>query len=633
MFGFSGSLNVNLGGLTSSVTNKVNAGVNLVNQVTSTPINANVSFEAKLKEQYESKFNNYEFKIKEYVSQINQYTVQIQTYETRIKESERKQANIKTEWNEKYEVLVKDKNYVTQERDSYAAQLEASRKENATLRFNISQLETSTSHLNERLRFLEGDFSLKAQRMQEMESKLINATNQINESLSTDVSQEEQLKQQREMIINLSTELERMKIEDAAEDIKFAEMEATINLKNDEIANLKKHIDELNEKVTLAESCSSVETTDVYLQLEGRYNDAVAERDQLSLQISIRSNQIRDLESRIQNLTGKITTITKSIEEYKISIEAAECREMDLKRSLAEYEMRINILIKDSSNKDNKIASYENVVKNKDTRIQQLTELVKGRDTKIQELESRNAEGNNAISELRQQLEKRLAEISEWKAEDQRDNAQIESLINSLQEQNATIQKWEEENARDDARIAELEQLINEKDNTIAKLKEVIFNLRDKFISVRNSTISLELHQAETVKERISSHHAEVVNSSQYVSLQTELQTKSDEVTRLQEEINRLRQDLEEAEATRSDMKKQIRALEDQVRAVNDEKTSLTMRISTFESNVSSFTEKLEVYTVSNRTAVDRVNQLKDSVNATTEEVEGLFKEIETILV
>jgi chromosome segregation ATPase len=100
----------------------------------------------------------------------------------------------------------------------------------------------------------------------------------------------------------------------------------------------------------------------------------------------------------------------------------------------------------------------------------------------------------------------------------------------------------------------------------------------------------------------------------------------------LESEVNRLKQDLEEAEKARSEFKKQVKSLEEEVRRVSDEKTLIVNRISTFEGTVTDFSEKLEIYTYSNRTAVERVNELKANVNATTEEVESLFKEIETIL-
>ena len=228
MFGFSGNVNVNLGGL-KDLAGGVNLGGNTSSNIvggglgglkdiggnlignassllggfggstqpstrttTTTTTSTTVTpFELKLKEQYDTKFSNYELKLKDQNAQILQYDQSIKNYEYKLKESEQKLANLKFDFTQKYDVLLKERNYIAQERDSFNFQLDLLRKENMQLKTNLSQFEQRCNSLNERVRFLEGEQNLKSDRMKEIESKLIAANNSINEAMNLDVNQEE----------------------------------------------------------------------------------------------------------------------------------------------------------------------------------------------------------------------------------------------------------------------------------------------------------------------------------------------------------------------------------------------------------------------------------------------------------
>ena len=188
MFGFSGNMNVNLGGL-KDLSGGVNLGGNLKDvgtnivggglgglkdlggnlmgnassliggfggssqpsnktTTTTTTTTTITPFELKLKEQYDTKFLNYDLKIKEQNAQLFQYDQSIKNYEFKIKESDQKLANLRLELTQKYDVLLKERNYISQERDSFNFQLDLLRKENMQLKTNLSQYEKRINSLN-----------------------------------------------------------------------------------------------------------------------------------------------------------------------------------------------------------------------------------------------------------------------------------------------------------------------------------------------------------------------------------------------------------------------------------------------------------------------------------------------------
>ena len=258
--------------------------------------------------------------------------------------------------------------------------------------------------------------------------------------------------------------------------------------------------------------------------------------------------------------------------------------------------------------------------------------MVRNRDTKIAQYEKNIEEGNSAINDLRQQLEKRLAEISEWKAEDERDNAQIAELIKNIHEQNETIRKWEEENARDDARIAELEKLVEEKDAVIAKLKEFIFNFRSVFMDVRNSAVSLEIVDETLIQQKVSSITSEITQSEQYKSLELTVTQRDEEINRLREENNRLREEVNKAYQARSETVLQLQNLQAELETQKNLVANFNLRITEYESTISSYSKRVEAETTTTIVAHSRVDNFKSSVHTATDQVEAMFKEIETIL-
>jgi chromosome segregation ATPase len=651
MFGLSGNVNLNLGGLdvnggvgnliggtlfgggssNTNTNNNIKPTTNTTTNTTTTTTTTS-SYELKLKEQYDVKINNYELKLKEQNNLILRYDQAVKTYDAKLKEVNDQFNKFKLELTDKYDNLLKNRNLILQERDSLNFQIDGLRKENFQFKQTISNYDVTIATLNDKIRFFENENNMRSDRMKEMESKLIAANSQINQSLSLDISQEEQLRKQRETIISLTNQLERIKIEDAAEDIKFAEMEAIIKARNEEIALYKKQIEDLNDKLLMADTCSNVETTEVYLQLQGRYNDIAAERDQLNLQLTIKTNTIKDLDNKVNSLYQKINSLTRTIEEQKAIIEGSETRELQFKNQISQYEININAISRDSAQKDNKIASYENVIKSKDIKINQLTDLIKNRDGKIADYEKKIQEGNSAVSDLREQLEKRLKEIAEWKAEDARDNAQIAELIKNVQDQNETIKKWESENERDDARIAELERLVEEKEANIGKLKQFIFDFRSKFINVRNSAFSLEIADQSLIQERVSTVTTNITNSEQYKTLESNITIKEQEISRLREDVNHYREEVNKAIAEKNTVLAQVESLKNELETEKQSIVHYNTRISEYERRITEYSQKIETETTTTLVAHSRVDNFKQSINAATEEVDALFKEIETIL-
>ena len=637
MFGFSGNVNVNVPGLNNiggdiggafGLGGFGGGGQNNNNRNN----NQQNSYEMKIREQYETKITTYEVKIKEQITTIQKYEQAFRTYDQKLKEKDDEINRLKIEFKNNYDLLLRDRNNLQREKDQIGPQMDSLRKENFGLKQSVSSYELNITSLTDKIRFFENENNLKLERMREMESKLIAASNQINESLNLDVNQEEQLRKHRDLIASLTNQLERMKIEDAAEDIKFAEMEAKISSNNLEISNLKKHIEELNDKLLLAENGTNVETSEIYLQLEGRYNDVVVERDQLSAQINLKINTIKDLENRISNLNQKMSNLTRNIEELKFTIESLESQQLDLKRLLSDYEIKLNTLLKESSQKDNKIASFENVIKSKDSKITQLTELVKTRDLKIGEYEKKIQEGNSAVTDLRDQLEKRLKEISEWKAEDERDNAQIASLLKTMEEQNLTIKKWEEENERDDAQIAELQKQVQEKNEAITKLKEFIFQFRNKFLNVRNSAFSLEIVDQSVIQEKVSAFTTEITQSEKYKSLELNVTLKDQEIDRLRQEMNHYREEVTSAYNEKNNILVQLESLRSELEAQKQVIVNNNLRFGEYEAKINQYSQKVETESTTTIVAHSRVDSFKSSVQAASEEVEALFKDIETIL-
>jgi chromosome segregation ATPase len=600
---------------------------------TTTTTSSSSTYEVKIKEQYESKVSGYEMKMKELNSQMSTYETTVKTSETKVKEYETKIVTIRNELNQQIIALQRERDMLVNEKGSMSISLEQTKKESTNLRLQLTDYENRFRQMQERLTFLEGKNSEKNTNLHEMESKLLHAQQSIEFKLNEDVGQEEQIKKQREMIINLTALIEKLRLEDAAEDIKFAEMEMTIRQRSDEVTYLKKECKDYEDRLKTAKASFVVEETTIYQELETRYQDTINERDQLSVQLVIKSNSIKDLENRNHTLSNKITNLNKSVEELKIKVDTFERRELDLNRAISELEMKINIQGKESQNKDIKIQSLESILKTKNQNIDQLAAQIKSSDEKIKNLTHSVTEENSKVMDLQRKLQDKIREIEQWKKEDSLDNAQIASLMKAVKEQNEVIRSWEEENARDDKMIASLKMEIQQKELVIGRLKECILKLDEKFAKLKESAFSLELSDEKIIKEKIVSISSQITSSQQYIALETKFSEKEAETRRLHEEIFKLKKLVAQANENKNSIYLELQRCQDQLSSTEKSLVSMKESIVTYQSKMTATSQRFESESHTTVIAHTKVGNYKRCVQQASAEVEALYKEIEEYLV
>lgn len=547
--------------------------------------------------------------------------------EEKNQEWEQKISQLKAEFQVQIDKLKQENTSLRSENEGYKSNIKIYQSETVTLKRTITEYTQTITQYTERIKRVEQEQEEKTRRLREIEATLFETQHKLQAEMDDDVDMEAKIKNQQEVINTLTLQIEGWKQENARDDAKIAQLESQLKLKGDEIYILKKRIADIESRVPELEA--DLANADVAIQeVEDKYNTAISERDQLTATINLKLNIIREYEERISSLNSKISSISRSIEEYKIIIQQSEQKELDWKRLSSDFEVRLSTLKNESDIKTQKLTSVENIIKTRETRIVQLNDIIKEKDNRIKELNENLNNERNSINELKLVISEKIGEIAKVNQENQKDESKINELIVIINNQNETIKKWQEENDRDDSKIAELTAKLNKYEQVIAKLKEYIQILKGKFNEVRKQTKGLEILN-ETSRQQLASTEVTV---EKYQKLEEEFVEKKDEIANLKAEIQGLTERINALIDEKQGHAAEIEKLTLLVKQEQEKAQTQHERVSEFEEKITSVTKRAETENSSYIVAQSKVSDYKEQVVANAGFVQELFHKIEVVL-
>jgi chromosome segregation ATPase len=559
---FGVSANFNFGGfsMNQSSTTKV---------TTNSSVSANI--EANLKSQYEVKLKNWETK-------FNQSQVQIKQITTKAREFElTNQVNLKKFETEKANIMFHLNRYKS-ERDSIKDENAKMRDELNKLRGGsstntklISDMEATIRSLQEKVNAYEAESKKKYERMAAIESELLKAKNELILEDQDDTEMLAKLKAQQELVAKMSLEIQAWVKENEKDDNEIATLKNLVSEKDQEITVLKEHLE--NVKTSFNSSTyieiTSIETCEVYINLENRLNLIVTERDNLICQINVKDAIIKDMEIKIKSQNEKIAILYRTINDLKAHMETYENRELEYKKTLDEYLLRLNQVTITISSYTTKITTLEGLIVQKDQQIKKYSSMVKERDDKITIMKQDSVNSTKELQTAKENLEIKLKEISEWKQEDARDNTKIDELLSEMARQSDIIKGWEAENNKDDKRIADLEAQIVQYEQKIELLNNFLNEVRAKFEEYVNFSLDFNIYDETMSSSIVTKTKLEVEQSSAYLSLQANLDIQLQTISTLQAEIENYRQQLRISLEEKAQLQIQLDEVNKQMEVVN----------------------------------------------------------------
>ncbi len=593
------------------------------------------SYEVKLREQYESKVSGYETKLKESQATVNDLSIRLRTSETKMKEN--------------WDIYLKTKNDLEINIERIRKERDDKKGEAARLREDMSKFESERqgylkqisdkdliiSQQAESLKRFEREHNEKGERMKKLEIDLLNKQKELINEEKDDLTSEETIKKQKEQITEMTSQIQRFLDENVQEQIQFRNYENQVRQQEEQIALLTKQAETMQTTITTSTTVevTDIVTSEVYLEVEVKYNEAINERNAIQDQLDIKNSLIRDLEARIKNNLEKMSILFRTINELKGQIDSYEARELEFKKTIDDYILRLDVFSKDISTKTTKITTYESIIKTKDVKINQLTDTIKARDISINTNKDETKNLQNQVVSLQKVVEEKLKEIVAWTKENEKDDSQIAQLQQVITHQAEIIKNWEAENDRDDAQIVELQTHIKNQEEKINKLKEIIHQIKLKFGFIKENSENFKIVDDTMEGECHNSFSQDVTNAEVYLNLKQKFESKESEVSNLISEVNRYRSEIETVMKERSEALARIDFLNSEVKSLNHRVETAHTSSTEFEAKVAFANKRIETETNSWFKANSKVTTLKNDVGLSVNEAEKLFEEIEHLLI
>ena len=615
--------NVNIGGF--------NLGVNkTVTTTTSQQVNTSQTIENTIRAQYADKIKAWEAKYDEACGIIKDFKNKLRNSELLIQQNNLKFEEEKKELNFHINRLRGERNEERTKTGSNDGELNALRLEKAGFVQIRADYDNKLKSLAEQLARFQEEAQKKSERMAKMENDLLNAQHNLILEEQDDKTYEEKIKMQKEVIAKMQVEIAGWVEENKRDDFQIAQYENQLKQKNDEIALLLKQNEDY--KVTISTKVEvNVETTEVYIELEGRFNNILTEKTNLQAQLDIKNALIKDLEIRIKAGNEKNAILYRTIQDLKAHMETYENRELEYKKTIDEYLLQLNAITLEINVKISKITTLESIVKSKDTKINQLTAQVKERDDRILVMKNDSVKNNTQLEDTKKLLEQKLMEISEWKQEDARDNKQIADLLEIMNNQSITIKNWEEENRKDDKTISDLEVNLARSNELNNKLRAIVEELKVKVVDYFGYAQSYSLYDESMTSLSIVKTKTEVEESSLYLSLQEKFNFSETTIKNMTEEINGFRNNLNQAVKEKNDALADIETLRLEVADLKKQlehtaNLSVEFELRAQRQLASIETEQSNIHTINTRMESFRGDSVSKKL-----EIEGIFQRIEEL--
>ncbi len=572
---------------------------------------------------------------------INQSQTQVHDLNKRLRNGERKFAESQRRWQEEKQNMEFHLSRIRGERNEKRAEVKKLEDEIIRLKGMLANNGETLNDYNTRLQVLqdkvnrtEEEQRRKAEKMAELENELLQKENEIEEEEGDDIAFEEIIQRQKDTIKNMSVQINQMIRENQQDDFRQQQYELTIKQKDEEISLLKRQLEELKNTYLNTEmiEISQIETTEIYIEIENRYNISVAEKQGFQTQLDIKNKLIRDLELKVKAGSEKCKILFNTINDLKAHMDSYENRELEYKRSIDEQLMKLSQINTQFTIKISRVTSLEGLLKAKDTKIRKLQVWVRERDRKISEMKGNSVNMQAALNELREQLQVKIAEINEWNKENERDDAQIENLLVVIEKQNEAVKGWEAENKKDDARIEELEGQVTDLEGKISKLVEFFNLIKERFGFFNNMTGEFTIVDESMTSESMNLFKQQVTQSTEYLSLQERMNITESSLNNMLGEVNSYRNEVEKTIGEKNGYLAEIDNLKNEVAMLNkkidvtnglnvDYQKKMETSFSQFETNQTCFV-----------TANDRVTSYKSDYGAKADELSTLFVEIEEFL-
>jgi len=619
--------NVSLGGFNLGFGGGVNK---TVTTTTSQQVNTSQTIENTIRAQYADKIKAWEAKYDEACGIIKDLNNKLRNSESLIQQNKLKFEEEKKELNFHITRLRGERNEERTKGGSNDGELNSLRLEKAGFAQIRADYDNKLKSLAEQLARFQDEAQKKSEKMAKMENDLLNAQHNLILEEQDDKTYEEKIKMQKEVIAKMQVEIAGWVEENKRDDFQIAQYENQLKQKNDEIALLLKQNEDY--KVNISTKIEvNVETTEIYIELEGRFNNILTEKTNLQAQLDIKNALIKDLEIRIKAGNEKNAILYRTIQDLKAHMETYENRELEYKKTIDEYLLQLNAITLEINVKISKITTLESIVKSKDTKINQLTVQVKERDDKILVMKNATVQNNTQLEDTKKLLEQKLKEISEWKQEDERDNKQIADLLEIMNSQSITIKNWEEENRKDDKTISELEANLNYNSELNKKLREIVEELKVKVVDYLGYVNSYSLHDESMTSLSIVKTKTEVEESSLYLSLQEKFNFSEATINNMTEEINVFRNNLNQAVKEKNDALADIETLRLEVADLKKQLEHTASLNVEFELRAqrqlaSIETEQSNIHTINTRMESFRGDSVSKKL-----EIESIFQRIEEL--
>lgn len=624
-FGF----NANFGGsVKSQVTTSSSFTSNFQSATT-----MNVSMENQIKAQYNAQIQQWQNKFNESQAIINDLNSKLKANEGLIYESQKNWQNDKANLEANCERMRQERNTLKNQITSFQQAHQDMLRQVNSLESRVNDLVNENRVLTEKVTKYESDNSSKYEKMAQMEAQLLKAKMDMEAEQLDDADMEQTISKQREMINNLSEEVRKMQAENVKDDNTIAQLENTVRQQQDQIELLRKQnqstLDTYTSTTTI--EISQIETCDVYIELNSKYLISQAESESFKAQIDLKDRFIADLEGRVKSANEKAQIYFKTIRDLKANMETYENRELEFKKSIDEYLMKLNTITVQITTSQTKIITLESMLKSKDVQLQKYIGMIKERDAKINELKISISTHSAELASTKEVLSKKLEEISAWTKENDKDDAQIQQLIDEIRKQNETIKAWEAENAKDDKRIAELEEQVEDYQKKILTFKEFYTQLKAEFGEFGSYFSSFSVIDETMTSTTVTKLKQEVEESAAYLEVKESLNISKLEILALNKEINEYRNKITETIKDKNailtecdDLKKQILILRKQLDTAHNLRAEVDVRfrqkMSTVESSQTSII-----------TATKKVQGYKTTLSEKYNEIQAVFAKFEEV--
>ncbi|XP_075254329.1 uncharacterized protein LOC142345819 isoform X3 [Convolutriloba macropyga] len=565
-------------------------------------------------------YQKWKEEVRELQSQIDDVNLNLKCktveLENCLKDKQKLEAQLETS-----EAKLRENNYerkrLTEEVAALQKNLEEVEKKSSEQKYSINSLLKENSKaamekedLKEQIQDLKNDLDRSARSLNDAETK--------NRQLEREKgSQGENLDKIKKEIANLQTKLKRLESENQAKDLlltdseqKVKDLKAKLVDEEDNMEELKAEIDKLK---SLENEKEKLETKVYFLE-----KDLNLKEDQ----ISDRDKTIDDLQSTTESLGRNLTNLETENSCVKLDLEKNNDLISDLKSKLAESqnqmdeietelkskEKLLNQASKDLANKEHlvnstitesallktQIDSFKSQLLSANRRIEELEaakyeleQLVLDKEKEMQLVKQKSQEDSDSVdrrlNENNRELEFAYDKITQLEKADKDKISKIEKLKFDMQEKENEKRMLksdlEDERNKNDNLEKEIESLTS--NNSVKS--ELIDNLEqekqqiDRDLTVKCAALSNEIDALKTANEKVERAR---------LKAESDLENKDDELCNLLQRISKQDEKIDNLQNVKADFDSEKKRLNTKIRELESDKLKLNNHINELESDL-----------------------------------------------